>query len=107
MQHMGEKRHKDKKLIEDFEGHISQLQYQLTNNPPDEIVPQIKKLTSELNSIYDTKVKQKLLNNRTAFYEDYEKNNKFFYCQGKQHYTNNTIKDNNNNNKLGTCYSAL
>ena len=39
---MGEKRCKDKKLIEDIEGHIEQLQYQLTNNPPDEIVPQIK-----------------------------------------------------------------
>ena len=91
MQYMGEKRCKDKKLIKDIEGHIAQLQYQLTNNPPDEIIPQITKLTSELNSIYDTKVKQKMLNNRTAFYEDYEKNNKFFYGQGKQHYTNNTI----------------
>ena len=34
-----------------------------------------------------------MLNNRTAFYEDYEKNNKFFYCQGNQHYTNNTIQE--------------
>ena len=93
MQYMGEKRRKDKKLIEDIEGHIAQLQYQLTNNPPDEIIPQITKLTSELNSIYDTKVKQKMLDNRTAFYEDYEKNNKFFYGQGKQHYTNNTIQE--------------
>ena len=33
-----------------------------------------------------------MLNNRTAFYEDYEKNNKFFYHEGKQHYTNNTIQ---------------
>ena len=90
---MGEKRCKDKKLIEDIEGHIAQLQYQLTNNPPDEIIPQITKLTSELNSIYDTKIKQKMLDNRTAFYEDYEKNNKFFYGQGKQHYTNNTIQE--------------
>ena len=93
MQYMGEKRHKDKKLIEDIEGHITQLQYQLTNKPPDEIIPQITKLTSELNSIYDTKVKQEMLNNRTAFYEDYEKNNKFFYGQGKQHYTINTIQE--------------
>ena len=61
MQYMGDKRCKDKKLIEDTGGHIAQLQYQLTNNPPDEIVPQITKLTSELNSIYDTKVKQKCL----------------------------------------------
>ena len=59
MQYMGEKRCKDKKLIEDIEGQIIQLQYQLTNNPSDEIVPQITKLTSELNSMYDTKVKQK------------------------------------------------
>ena len=83
MQYMGEKRCKDKKLIEDIEGHIAQLQYQLTNNPPDEIIPQITKLTSELNSIYDTKVKQKMLDNRTAFYEDYEKNNKFFLWSGQ------------------------
>ena len=34
-----------------------------------------------------------MLNNRTAFYEDYEKNNKFFYHEGKQHYTNNTIQE--------------
>ena len=34
-----------------------------------------------------------MLNNRTAFYEDYEKNNKFFYFQGRQHYTNNTIQE--------------
>ena len=78
MQYMGDKNCKDKKLIEDIEGHIAQLQYQLTNNPSDESVPQITKLTSDLKSIYDTKVKQKMLNNRTAFYEDYEKNNKFF-----------------------------
>ena len=32
-----------------------------------------------------------MLNNRTAFYEDYEKNNKFFYHQGKQPYIDNTI----------------
>ena len=90
---MGEKRYKDKMLIEDIEGQIAQLQYQLSNNPPDEILPQITKLTSELNSIYNTKVKQKMLNNRTTFYEDYEKNNKFFYCEVKQHYTNNTIQE--------------
>ena len=34
-----------------------------------------------------------MLNNRTAFYEDYEKNNKFFYHEGKQHCTNNTIQE--------------
>ena len=39
---------KDKKLIEDIEGQIAQLQYQLTSNPPDEIVSQLTKLTSEL-----------------------------------------------------------
>ena len=41
-------------------------------------VSQIKNLKGELNSIYDTKAKKKILNNRIAFYEDYEKNNKFF-----------------------------
>ena len=45
MQYMGEKRQKDKKLIADIDGQIAQLQYQSTNNPPDEIVPQITKLT--------------------------------------------------------------
>ena len=54
MQHVGEKGCKDKKVIEDIEDQIVQLQQQLTNNPPDKIVPQITKLTSELNSIYDT-----------------------------------------------------
>ena len=49
--------------------------------------------TSELNSIYDIKVKQKMLNNRTAFFEDYGKNNKFFYDECKQYCTNNTIQE--------------
>ena len=44
MQYMEEKRCQDKMLIEDIEGQIAQLQ--LINNPPDEIVPQITKLTS-------------------------------------------------------------
>ena len=35
----------------------------------------------------------KMLNNRTVLYEDYEKNKKFFYHEGKQHYTKNTIQD--------------
>ena len=61
MQYMGEKRCKDKNILKDIEGQIAQLQYQLTNNPPDEIVPQITKLTSELNFIYGTRVKQKCL----------------------------------------------
>ena len=61
MQYMGEKSHRDKKLIEDIIGQLAQLQYQLTSNPPDEIVPQITKLTPELNSIYDTKL------NKNAF----------------------------------------
>ena len=32
-----------------------------------------------------------MLNNRTAFCEDYGENNKFPYHEGKQHFTNNTI----------------
>ena len=34
-----------------------------------------------------------MLNNRIAFYEDYEKINKFFFQTGKQHYTENTIQE--------------
>ena len=50
-------------------------------------------LKADLNSIYDIKVQMKMLNNRIAFYEDYEKNNKFFFQTGKQHYTDNTIQE--------------
>ena len=32
-------------------------------------------------------------NNRTPFYEDYKKNNKFFYHEGKQKYTDDTIQE--------------
>ena len=61
-------------------------------NCSENTVSQIKNLKAELNSIYDTKVKMKMLN-RIAFYEDYEKNNKFFFQTGKQHYTDNTIQE--------------
>ena len=62
-------------------------------NCSENTVSQIKNLKAELNSIYDTKVKMKMLNNRIAFYEDYEKNNKFFFQTSKQHYTDNTIQE--------------
>ena len=42
-------------------------------NCSENTVSQIKNLKAKLNSLYDTKVKMKLLNNRAAFYEDYEK----------------------------------
>ena len=67
----------DKKLIEDIEGKIAQ--FQLTNNPTDEIVPQITMLASELNSIKH-ECSTKMLNNRTAFYVDCEISDNFFSC---------------------------
>ena len=42
-------------------------------NSSENMVSQIKNLKAELNSTYDTKVKMRMLNNRIAFYEDYEK----------------------------------
>ena len=35
----------------------------------------------------------KILNNRVAFCEAYEKNNEFFLQTGKQHYTDKTIQE--------------
>ena len=35
----------------------------------------------------------KMLNNRIAFYTDYDKNNKFFFQTGKQHYTGNSSQE--------------
>ena len=35
----------------------------------------------------------KMLNNRVALYEGYEKNNKSFFKTGKQHYTHNAIQE--------------
>ena len=43
MQYVEEKRCKNKKLVEDIEGKITQLQYQLTYNPADGMVLQITK----------------------------------------------------------------
>ena len=54
---------------------------------------QIEHLKTGLNSIYDMKVKMKMLNNRIALYEDYEKYNKFLSKTGKQHCTDNTIQE--------------
>ena len=34
-----------------------------------------------------------MLNNRITFYEDYERDNKFFFQTSKQHYTDNTIQE--------------
>ena len=93
MQYIGEKRCKDKQKIENLETQIALLQHNLMTNCSENTVSQIKNLKAELNSIYDTKVKMKMLNNRIAFYEDYEKNNKFFFQTGKQHYTDNTIQE--------------
>ena len=42
-------------------------------NCSENTVSQIKNLKAELNSTHDTKVKMKMLINRSAFYEDYEK----------------------------------
>ena len=67
-------------------------------NCSDNTVSQIKNLQVELNSIYDTKVKMKMLNNRIAFYEDYEKNEIFFQTD-KQHYTDNTFQEHELNNE--------
>ena len=47
-QYNGEKRCKDKKLIELLKGKLHNYK-SIKNNPPDEIVPQITKLTSKLN----------------------------------------------------------
>ena len=47
MQYVGEKRCKNKNLIQDMEMQFAQLEYQLANNPPDEILPLITKFTSE------------------------------------------------------------
>ena len=93
MQYVGQKRRKDKQKIENLETQIALLQHNLMTNCSENTVSQIKNLKAELNSIYDTKVKMKMLNNRIAFYEDYEKNNKFFFQTGKQHYTDNTIQE--------------
>ena len=73
MQYIGDKRHKDKQKIENLETQNALLQHSLMNNCSENTVSQIKNLKAELNSIYDTKVKMKILNNRIAFYEDYEK----------------------------------
>ena len=62
-------------------------------NCSENTVFQIKNLKAELNSIYDTKVKMKMLHNRVAFYEDYEKNNQFFFQTGKNHYTDSTFEE--------------
>ena len=73
MQYIGKKRHKDKQKIENLETQIALLQHNLMTDCSENTVSQIKNLKAELNSIYDTKVKMKILNNRIAFYEDYEK----------------------------------
>ena len=73
MQYIGEKRCKDKQKIENLETQIALLQHNLMTNCSEDTVSQIKNLKAELYSIYDTKVKMKMLNNRIAFYEDYEK----------------------------------
>ena len=73
MQYIGEKRHKDKQKIENLEIQIALLQHNLMTNCSENTVTQIKNLKAELNSIYDTKVKMKMFNNRIAFYVDYEK----------------------------------
>ena len=83
MQYIGEKWCKDKQKIENLETQIALLQHNLMTNCSENIVSLIKNLKAELNSIYDTKFKMNMLNNRIAFYEDYEKNNKFFFQMGK------------------------
>ena len=70
MQYIGEKICKDKQKIENLETQIALLQHNLITNCSENTLSQIKNLKAELNSIYDTKVKMKMLNNRVAFYED-------------------------------------
>ena len=95
---IGEKRSKDKQTIENLETQIALLQHNLITNCSENTVSQIKSLKAELNSIYDTKVKMKMLNNKISLYEDYEKINKFFFQTCKQHYTDNTIREHELNN---------
>ena len=77
--------------IENLETQIALLQHNLKTNSPENTVFQIKTLEAELNSIYDTEVKMKMLNYRIAFYEDYEKiiNSPKQVCNT----TENTIKE--------------
>ena len=93
IQHMGEKRKKDKQHIDQIESEIAQLDNNLTKDQCESNQSKFKDMNNELNSIYDTKIKQKMLNNKIASYEDYEKSNNFFFHFGKQKYFDNTIHE--------------
>ena len=73
MQYIGEKRCKDKQKTENLETQIVLLQHNLITIYSENTVAQFNNLEAELNSIYDTKVKIKSLNNRIVFYKHYEK----------------------------------
>ena len=72
---------------------IALLQPDMMNNSSQNTISHIKNFEAELNSIYDTKVKVKMLNNRIAFHDIYEKKNKFFFQTDKQPFTDNTIQE--------------
>ena len=72
MQCIGEKGHKDKQKIDKLEIQIVILQPDLMNNSSENTISQIENLKAKLDSINNTKVKLKMLNDRIAFYKDYK-----------------------------------
>ena len=73
MQYIGGERCKYKQKIDSVETQVALLQPDLMINSSENTVSQMKYLRAELHTIYDNKVKMKMLQNRIAFYEDDEK----------------------------------